>query len=76
MTKEKQAKVMEMRVTEPLFEVTASEDPGTQAKLREKQMAYGILLQSCGLTEKKIVGMKDELNSEVSNYTYYHISTF
>ena len=54
-------------VTVPLFEVTCSDDADTQAKLRDKQMAYGILLQSCGLTEKNIVGMKDELDPQVSN---------
>ena len=67
MTKEEQADEVIKHVIVPLFEVTSSEDPGTHAKLREKLMAYGILLQSCGLTEKKIVGMKDELDPKVSN---------
>ena len=50
MTKEKQAEVLDCAIT-PLFKVTSSDDGSSQAEMHKKQMAYGILLQSCGLME-------------------------
>ena len=53
-TGEEQARLIEQAIT-PLFQVTdlpvRSRDASFQAEMREKQMAYGILLDSCGLME-------------------------
>ena len=55
---------------------TSSDDAGFKAEMMEKQMAYGILLQSCGLMgmtdhafEKTIMSVKQQLVSKVS----YHL---
>ena len=54
MTKEEQAQSLEQAI-ESLFKVanfaTSSSDAAIKAEMREKQMAYGILLHSCGLIE-------------------------
>ena len=54
MTKEEQAQSLEQAL-ESLFKVanfaTSSSDAAIKAEMREKQMAYGILLHSCGLIE-------------------------
>lgn len=54
MTKEEQAQSMEQAL-ESLFKVanfpTSSSDDAFKAEMREKQMAFGILLHSCGLIE-------------------------
>ena len=71
MSREEQAQSMEQAI-ESLFKVanftTSSSDAAFKAEMREKQMAYGILLHSCGLIEmtedaieRKIEDMKHEL---------------
>ena len=73
MTNEQRAEVIKCALA-PLFEVasTCSVDADSQVEImRAKQMAYGILLQSCGLmsedtTEKHIPGMTNEVVSRVS----------
>ena len=70
-TGEEQARLIEQAIA-PLFQVTdimRSRDAGFRAEMREKQMAYGILLDSCGLLEmtedaitKKVEVMKCTLH--------------
>ena len=70
-TGEEQAQLIEQAIA-PLFQVTdimRSRDAGFRAEMREKQMAYGILLDSCGLLEmtedaitKKVEVMKCTLH--------------
>ena len=53
MTGKEQARLIDQAIA-PLFQVTdlmRSRDAGFRAEMREKQMAYGILLDSCGLLE-------------------------
>ena len=75
MTGKAQAQLMEQAITS-LFKVadnfTSSGDAGNRDDMREKKMAYGILLQSCDLMkmtrdgiERKIADIKHEL-AEVS----------
>ena len=70
-TEEDQARLIEQAIA-LLFQVTdlmRSRDAGFRAEMREKQMAYGILLHSCGLLEmtedaiaKKVEAIKCSLH--------------
>lgn len=70
MTGEEQVQSIKQAIAS-LFEntnlFTSSGDAGHRAEMREKQMAYGILLHSCGLmetknTESRILEMKRKLS--------------
>lgn len=51
MTRNEQDRLIEQAMA-PLFHVSSpSRNAGFRAEMREKQMAYGILLGSCGLLE-------------------------
>ena len=65
MAKEKQAEELDRAIT-PLFKVISRDDVSFQAKMHEKQMAYGILLQSCGLMEMTVDVSKIQRNMKVS----------
>ena len=77
MTNEQRAEVIKYGLA-PLFEVpsTSTVDADSQVEvMRAKQMAYGILLQSCGLMcddtiEKYIPGMMNEVVSKVCEWLY------
>ena len=64
MTKEEQAQSLEQAI-ESLFKVanfaTSSSDAAIKAEMREKQMAYGILLHSCGLIEMTDDAVKNNM---------------
>ena len=82
MTEEEQVQTMKQAIGS-LFEITnlfsSSGDAGQQAEMRDKQMAYGILLHSCDLidtknAESKIMEMICKLkeSSKVSIMQAYH----
>ena len=83
MTGEEQVQSIKQAIAS-LFEVTnlftSSGNASHRAEMREKQMAYGILLHSCGLmetknAESKIMEMKCKLSdsSRVSIMQAFHI---
>ena len=82
MTEEKQVQSIKKAIAS-LFEVTnlfsSSGDASHRAEMREKQMAYGILLHNCGLMETKnaeriIMDLNCKLKeSVVSIMQAYHI---
>lgn len=77
MTNKQRAEVIKCGLA-PLFEVssTSSVDADSQVEvMRGKQMAYGILLQSCGLMsddliEKFIPDIMNEVVSKVCEWLY------